>query len=138
MSDVIEFPGGDEPEEIWVCGCGCRSFELRADGTAACSACFSDLDVDGGGWYDIVADGPKWDRETPIFVDLAGGDTADFARAKVAKAASDPSARAVVVVWEGDRVTAWVDAGTTEELEEISELIDSYKTMTAIKVGAYE
>jgi len=138
MTDVIEFPDRTGRDEIWVCSCGCRSFELRSNGTSACAACFGEVDVDAGGWYDDVVDGPKWDRENPIFRDLAGGDTTEFARAHVAVAASDPSARAVVVVWENDRVTAWLNAKDQAEFSELSDLIDVYKGMVGIKVEGSE
>ncbi len=138
MSDVIDFPWVNPADQIWVCGCGCRSFELRGDGVAACAACDSPVQEDTGGWFDLIVDAGDWSADKPIFRDLDGGDTSDFARAQLARAAADPSARAIVVVWQGSRVTSWLNATDKKELDELSELIDSYKHMTGIKTEGSE
>lgn len=45
---VIGFPKRKEPDAIWVCNCGCASFELHADGRATCRSCY--VLVQEGGW----------------------------------------------------------------------------------------
>lgn len=53
MSDIVQFP---KPQlQIYICECGCSTFNLLSDGNVQCAAC--DLwKPDEGGWFNQVSD----------------------------------------------------------------------------------
>jgi hypothetical protein len=79
---VVNFPKREEPDAIWVCNCGCASFELHADGCATCRSCRSV--VDEGGWK-TRAEGDA-EHEGEVSFSDAGND-ATFAERKIKREA---------------------------------------------------
>jgi len=58
MSNVI--PLSTRDMQVWVCKCGCYSFELREDGKAVCNACHAEPNNnDGLGWWRPKQDDDK-------------------------------------------------------------------------------
>ena len=50
MTNVITLP--KKEDQVWVCKCGCYTFELRGDGKAVCAGCrVEPTDGDGLGWW---------------------------------------------------------------------------------------
>jgi hypothetical protein len=109
---VVSFPKRQEPDMIFVCNCGCASFELHADGRASCRSCHAVADE--GGWkvrdpYDLTFEGPV------SFAD--GGNSDDFAERKI-KRDVQKAEWIIFGTWEG-RIMSWADSFIeTQEQEE--------------------
>ena len=59
MTNVINLAPPDD-SRIWVCGCGCCTYELRGDGSIRCRDCDETPNVvTESGWFDRVKDGPS-------------------------------------------------------------------------------
>jgi hypothetical protein len=109
---VVSLPNREPPDMIFVCNCGCASFELHADGRATCRSCRSVSD--DGGWKvrseeDAIHAGPV------SYADAGNG--GDFAERKIKRDAQ----RAEWIIcgtWEG-RIMSWADSFIeTQEQEE--------------------
>ena len=135
MADVVDFPA--RPQQIWVCECGCASFDLRSNGTSSCSVCGLVTTGDKGGWFDEIADGPDFPADQEVFRDFNWNGSIEFARHQILQAAADKTARAVVVVWQGERMTCWLDADNLEDQERLSELIDQNKDVVRRKIEGF-
>lgn len=99
---VVSFPKRQEPDAIFVCNCGCASFELHADGRATCRSC--DAIADDGGWK-VKADGDKHHDGIVTYSD--GGNGGDFAERKIKRDAQ--SAEWIICgTWDG-RIMSWSD-----------------------------
>jgi hypothetical protein len=99
---------------IWVCNCGCSTFELRDNGEAACAACQALADVDGSGWA-------SWDAqsnhdESTAFTDVQGNGSVDFARRRVADMAKSDDAALLLVVRKDGGFSLWSEAETVEQV----------------------
>lgn len=101
--EVITLPVGKN--RLWVCGCGCATFELRGDGAALCAACGTETAQ--GGWAP-VKDRPVWggggiDRVT------RGNDDPAFARRYVGNAVHYEDTMFVAVVGSDGTALTWRD-----------------------------
>jgi hypothetical protein len=136
MSDVIDFPDVKPSNEIWVCNCGCSTFELHGDGRAKCSNCGIYPDTSAGGWFDEVVDGPKRDRDADApFRNRQGNNSVEFSRSLVNKAASDVDACVVVVINENGRVFSWSTAETQEQVQWAIDCLDTAKSLISTHLG---
>ena len=100
---VVSFPKRQDPDAIFVCNCGCASFELHADGRATCRSC--DSVVDDGGWK-VRAEGDKPHDGIVTYSDAGNGD--DFAERKIKRDAQ--SAEWIICgTWSG-RIMSWSDS----------------------------
>lgn len=116
MTEIVEL----RPKTyIWVCECGCTSFELEDTGAARCALCGipREPQPEDGGWH-RTDDDPHWDadRLAPIRHIGANGDP-DFVRALTVKRAQQPDVVAVVVLREGGSVHVWCNIETDEQHE---------------------
>lgn len=98
---------------VWICNCGCSTFELRSDGAAACAACDTPQSVDGAGWSSWSAQSAKAEPET--FRDVQGNGSVEFARRRVAQMATDETAAVVVVVRRDGSISTWSEAETAAQ-----------------------
>ncbi len=107
---IISFPPKTTDRDlIWVCNCGCASFELRGDGSAVCRACESDVS-EPGAWWDSVKNGPTTDA-TPEYQD--GGNGPEFAERLAKRHAQD--ADILIAIRQNGRVQTWARDLTTRE-----------------------
>jgi hypothetical protein len=113
MGEIINI-ARSEPR-IWVCGCGCSTFELVENGTARCAACGDNADVDGSGWLKTEAESHLDPGET--FRDVQANGCIDFARKRVANAAREENAALIVVGFRDGTVTAWSEAETKKQMK---------------------
>ncbi len=97
---VVSFPKREEPDAIFVCNCGCASFELHADGRATCRACMSI--ADDGGWK-VRRDGDASFEGQHIYSD--GGNADDFAERRVKREATKAD-WIIFGTYEG-RIVSW-------------------------------
>lgn len=116
---VVSFPKREDPDMIFVCNCGCATFELHADGRATCRGCHSV--ADDGGWKvrgegDQTFDGPV------SFSDA--GNSGDFAERKI-KRDAQKAEWIICGTWEG-RIMSWCDSfiETPEQEEWLRQNVD--------------
>ena len=102
---------------IWVCACGCSTFELFEDGEAKCAICGTQPET--GGWS-VPETKAEYDGD-PI-KDVSGNGSVEFARARVRKLASQEDALLLIVASE-DGVTVWSAAETAEQRDWVRERI---------------
>lgn len=109
MSDVVDFPA-TQPK-IWVCDCGCSSFELRSNNTACCALC--GVESSEGGWY-LPDEGLAWDGNEPVR-EISGNGVIDFAKKVIGKRMSDPDVVLAVIVKDGGAISTWSSIETEEQ-----------------------
>lgn len=107
-----------EPAEpnIWVCACGCSTFELCSDATATCAACGHKPDPEEGGWFTPPDTTNMWEGDTPVR-DISGNGSVEFARYQLSNHAAAPDAALIVVVKEDGTRHAWCNSETDEQVE---------------------
>ena len=119
MSEIIAFPGTLEPAalepRIWICRCGCSSFNLREDGSTVCALC-SLVDDAHGGWTRLGEEQEYTGDVEPISCVQGNGDV-EFARRVVTKRAYEPDAVSIIVIREGGSIHVWTGAETREQAE---------------------
>lgn len=119
---------------VWVCNCGCSTFELRSDGTAACAACDTVQDADGAGWSSWTAQSSK--SEDEAFRDIQGNGSVDFARRRVAQMASDDTTTTLIVIRRDGSLSTWSEVETAEQMEWLRRKLDQAATLVASKIEA--
>ena len=107
---IVEFP---KPlNRVWVCNCGCSTFELYDDETHACSACGTRSDNEGR-WFTPPDDAPETDDEP--FRDVHGNGSTEFARRRLQQMASDDDAALLVVRKLDGQVSVWAAVETADQ-----------------------
>lgn len=97
---VIDFP----TNQIWVCLCGCLTFNLRRDGSTECAACGNR--EDGGTWTDKADSG--YSAPATQFSRIVSEQDEVFTRARYAKLVkSSPDLCVVALVDADGRVRVW-------------------------------
>lgn len=137
MSDVVKFgPKAPKTPLIWVCTCGCSTFELLSDNTVRCPVCEIVSPSPDGGWYapetDKMWEGKESD-EAPIR-DISGNGSVEFARARLRKYATDEDAMAICVFKEDGAVHTWSMVETAEQLEWLKRKLEVAYELTARKL----
>ena len=115
MAEIVEFA---RKTRIWVCRCGCTSFELMSDGGALCALCGTPRTGDGplGGWL-RTDDDPDWDADRlPPVRQIGGNGDPDFAKRVTARRLEHPDVVAVVILREEGRIHTWSNLETDEQV----------------------
>ena len=102
---------------IWICDCGCSTFELLSDGSARCAACEADHEGIGSGWLERSEERKAGHTEAETFSDVQGNGSVGFARRRVAKMASDENAVLLVVARQDGSMSTWAIAETADQVE---------------------
>lgn len=108
MSEVVDFPG----KRIFVCLCGCSTWELLEDGTTRCAAC-EKVTLDGGSWFDERPEAREC--SDPPFRDIQGNGSVDFPRRRVVTLAADDDVALIIVAKHGGHVSVWSMAETADQ-----------------------
>lgn len=136
MSEVVKFgPKAPKDPMIWVCECGCSTFELLSDNTVRCPVCETVSPSPDGGWYAPDTD-KTWEGKDPDegpIRDISGNSSVEFARARLRKLASDDEAVGVCVFKADGSVHAWSMVETAEQLQWFREKLDIAYDITARK-----
>lgn len=103
MSVVPFSPKPAPPKAIFVCNCGCASFELASTGEAICRNCQSIAGDDGGWLENLPTSSVLYEGDGVAFSD--GGNCSDFAERKAKRDAS--SADWLIFGSYKGRVQAW-------------------------------
>lgn len=125
---VVEIP--KKAPRIWICDCGCSTFELLESGWAQCASCADDLEH--GTWFEKIKGGkarPE-DAEEP-FSDIQGNGSVDFAMHSARRAASQADLKVLVAVNAEGKVTAWTGAETKNQIEWVLDRIDQGRALIA-------
>jgi hypothetical protein len=127
MSEVVSLP--TRPEVVWVCACGCSTFELMGDGAARCATCLSQTDAEQGGWH-APDSAPEWDGDAPVR-DIQGNGSVEFARRRLTQLSSADDAVAVIVIREDGTLHAWSNVETQEQFSWLKrQMIKVYRLIT--------
>lgn len=118
---VIQFPG-KEPETVpepmlWVCECGCCSFELLSDETAICALCRKP--TDSGGWARPETE-DLWEGKEPVR-EVSGNGDPDFAKLVMSRRIMDQNVLLVALVREDGLVSTWTCAEGPAQVEWVLE-----------------
>lgn len=114
------------PRTIWICQCGCSTFELSNDGSAQCAFCHTTRD-EGGGWFRKDHE-PEWDGIDPIS-NVQGNGSVEFAQRVVAKRAHSDDAVLLLVVRKEGTIHTWSDLETKEQVEWVFRRMDDAKEL---------
>lgn len=129
MAEIISL----KPEPmLWICACGCSTFEILSDGSANCAACCSPHDVDGAGWSSWVAMSDK--NEDSTFRDVQGNGSVEFARRRVAQMATDDTAAVVVVARRDGSVSTWSEVETADQAQWVRERLTQAADLITAKI----
>ena len=111
---VLAFPR--PPRVIWVCGCGCASFDLHADGGIECAACDTPIGTDEfSGWFDPMPD-RDYSSDANVSSNVHSNGSVDFARHRAMRYATSDDAVCIAVVDRDGTVHAWSEADTIERM----------------------
>jgi hypothetical protein len=111
MSEVIQLPPA--PEVIWVCGCGCSTFDLMGDGTARCAVCSRQTPYEQGGWHAPEA-ASTWNGDEPVRT-VRGNNGTEFARRRVTQLSAAEDAIAIIVIREDGTLHTWSSIETSDQ-----------------------
>ena len=122
----------DKPEpRVWICACGCSSFELFSDGTVRCAACQGLHDNYVAGWLTRCGDRETAIDETETFSSVGGNGSMDFARRRIAQIAQDDSTVLLVVARRDGHVSTWAVADTDEQFDWVRERLSQAADLIA-------
>lgn len=135
MSNVVPFggrstetPAGPEEERVWVCQCGCSTFELVDPGYLQCALCKTHASPDGG-WHatgEVPAFTNTWVGDAPVKT-ITGNNSTDFAKRLIVQRSMEDDAVAVIVVREGGMIHAWSNVETDAQTEWVHRRMDDAK-----------
>lgn len=126
-----------EAPHIWVCQCGCSTFELLSDGTVRCPVCESVTESPDGGWYN-PDNKARWEGEDgdigPVR-DISSNGSVEFAQMQLCSYAKDKDAAAVIVFKEGGSVSVWSKVETQEQREWFKDKLDIAYGLVTKRMG---
>lgn len=138
MSEIIQLKGKKEPSppKIWVCLCGCSTFELLSTAEVRCPVCLLTSPAPDGGWTPDpeAADWQGKDENDAPIRDISGNGSIEFARHMLLNHAKDPEACAIIVFKLSGSVHAWSMAETQEQLEWLRQKLDIAYEISAKKL----
>jgi hypothetical protein len=111
MSEIVNFPTKEEPR-IWVCACGCSSFELMSDNSVHCALCQT-VSTDNGGWT-APDTKSEWDGDERVR-EISGNGDPEFAKRVVSRRALESDVTVIVVLKKDGAISAWTDVETAEQ-----------------------
>lgn len=140
MAEIISLPTATQEPYIWVCECGCTSFELMSDDTALCALCGTQRidDTHIGGWYRKDTD-PDWDADRlPPVRQIGGNGDPDFAKRVTIRRMEHPDVVAVVILREDGIIHTWSNLETDDQVawagRKFAESLDLLRPPTAGEV----
>lgn len=115
MSKIVKFPVKEiPPAMVWVCSCGCSTFELLSDQTALCALCQKPV-TDAGGWYTPETT-KTWEGDDPVR-DVSGNGSEEFAKRIAISRASEEGVCLITTVKEDGTVSCWSNLEAPEQRE---------------------
>lgn len=124
MADVVNFPVKER--KIWVCNCGCSTFELMNDGNVRCAMCEVESSNEGG--WSPMDSFLEWQGDAPIREVQGNGDE-EFTRRVTIRRAGDKDVTAIVVVKSHGMISVWGDISGDEQLQWVKRRLDDSKEL---------
>jgi len=122
---------------IWVCQCGCSTFELLSDGTVRCPVCESVTESPDGGWYN-PDNATRWEGEDgdigPI-QNVCSNGSIEFAQMQVVSYAKEKDNAAVIVFKDDGTVSVWSKVETQEQREWFKDKLDVVYGLVTKRMG---
>lgn len=130
MSDIIDLKAvresignvQDEPQ-VWVCGCGCRTFELWSDHTERCALCAAIVTGHEGGWYKLTESDARWEGGSPA-VNVNVNNCVHFVRHQLAEKSLDDNICAIVLVDDDARISTWTNITSPHQMKWLLGLLE--------------
>lgn len=113
MADIVHLAA--PKVRIWICDCGCSTFNLVSDGSAICANCEADHEGAGAGWLDRCESRQTRHAETEVFSDLQGNGSIEFARRRIAHMAAGDDVAMIVIARDCGSISTWSKAETVEQ-----------------------
>jgi hypothetical protein len=123
MTNIVKFP--EPTRRMWVCNCGCSSFELLEVGVAICAMCGAE--AEDGGWTAHVPN-TAWGGKEPVR-QVGGNGDPDFARAVVMRRCEQPDTVCIAVVKECGTLSVWSNAETSEQISVIGRTLRKVRNL---------
>jgi hypothetical protein len=112
---------------IWVCTCGCSTFNLLEDGIVKCAMC-EEVSHDGYGGWAMPNTTTMWDGDPPIHR-IEGNGSVEFAKCLVLKHAGAEDAALLAVVNHGGTIHVWSVCETEEQIVWARDRLDAVKEL---------
>jgi hypothetical protein len=126
MTEVLSFV--PKRPNIFVCNCGCSSFEFYNDGSVTCALCFERIDSLSGAW-DVPA-APLRPPEADARVrEVSGNGDAAFARRVILRRGEGEDAVAVIVIRDDGSTHLWTSVDTRERTQWLKRRIWDVRSM---------
>ena len=125
MGDVTNMDGGSKLPRLWVCDCGCSTFEVREDASISCAHCAVISQAELGGWYSPEAK----DAAEPDKVVVAGNGSIDFVRRRLSQTMLDENVVGLVMIKDDGAVSFWNTADTKERVKWFKRRLKQAKRM---------
>lgn len=122
MSNVV----GLRPDpKIWVCWCGCSTFELLSTGAARCAHCEAVSWEGHDGWFPEIADAGDRSPDEPEPVrDVQGNRSVEFARRRIEQLAAEPDVVTLILVKGDGTVSTWSCVEQADQMEWLRGRVD--------------
>ena len=113
MAEVVEFK---KPSPlIWVCECGCTTFQIFSDGNVTCAGCGAPHADEGSGWLDLPPENQHSGLDPDkTYRDVMGNGSVDFARQRLIRMAQSLENALIMVARYDGSISLWSDAETPE------------------------
>lgn len=118
------------PRQIWVCKCGCSSFELFNTNDIRCALCGTESEWQKGGWFEAT-DLPIWSGGQPTR-EISGNGDVEFVRRVTQQRSMDPDAVAVVVIKKSGVMHAWCSLETKKQRDWLARRLRDVKEMLEV------
>jgi hypothetical protein len=136
MGEVINIRSEEESELIWVCQCGCSTFELLSSQELRCANCELMSTFETAAWDNYWDKGEmRADDAAPRFSDVQGCGSVDFARARLNRIASQSDVALLVVATEDGSVSVWSSDRGEDHLAWAEERIDIAHALLGNRIG---
>lgn len=120
MSDVVAFP--KKEREIFICECGCVSFLIFDDGSAACTSCENVMSGEVGSWLEEVKEVSAVDVPEK---NISGNGSLDFHLAYMRRQVASDDVAAILVIKTSGQISVWGDAEGEDQRDWLRRYLDS-------------
>lgn len=107
MGEIVGLPVRKPEQIVWVCACGCRTFELHADGTAMCANC-ERVASPGSDWYRELPPPVAEPREVdPDARAVVAMNSSDSALGRIVRKMNEDTTSVVIVIHDDGALNTW-------------------------------
>jgi hypothetical protein len=99
---IVQFPPKEDPM-VWVCECGCATFQLLSTSEIRCASCEKVSNTEGN--WAVDHDAEVTDAQPFRCISVG---SVDFARERTLRKAADPGSLLIASISSQGRLTTWV------------------------------